>query len=65
VFVGTIGVGSFYSLPEYARIVTLLGANDPRDPRLQQRIEIAAWVNRIELFFVLIGLIGIVLQAPI
>lgn len=62
VFIGTIIVGSAYSLPEYARLVTLLQDGNLRDPAIQRRIEVAAWVNRIELFLVLIGLIGIIVQ---
>jgi uncharacterized membrane protein len=62
VFITTIIVGSVYSLPEYSRLVTLLRAGDERDPVLQRRIEIAAWVNRIELLLVLIGVIGIIGQ---
>jgi uncharacterized membrane protein len=62
IFLATIVIGSVYSLPEYARLVNALRDADGHDPRLQRRIDIAAWVNRIELVLVLTGVIGIVIQ---
>jgi hypothetical protein len=62
VFLGTIVVGSFYSLPEYARLTKAFNAQNSGDPELQRRVEIAAWVNRIELTLVVLGLIGILAQ---
>jgi uncharacterized membrane protein len=62
VFVATVITGSFYSLPEYSRLVHLLRTGDGRDQMLQRRITIAAWVNRIELLLVLIGLVGVIIQ---
>jgi hypothetical protein len=65
VFLGTIVVGSVYSLPEYGRLVALLHTVGPRDSALQRRITVAAWVNRVELLLVLMSLVGIMLQVPI
>lgn len=63
VFLGTVIVGSVYSLPEYGRLVTLLRTNEAQNPAIQRRIEIAAWVNRVELLLVVIGLIGLIVQS--
>lgn len=63
VFIATVVVGSLYSLPEYSRLVALLGHRSASDPELQRRIEIAAWVNRVELGLVLIGVVGVIVQA--
>jgi hypothetical protein len=65
VFFVTIIVGSVYSLPEYGRLITLLDHGTPHDKRIHQRIELAAWVNRIELLFVLLAIGGLVAQIPI
>lgn len=65
VFGATIVVGSLYSLPEYTRLVRILRERGPNDGALQRRIDIAAWVNRVELLLVLVGIVGIVLQTSV
>ena len=62
VFLTTVLVGSIYSLPEYGRLTALLRDSNGRDPAIQRRIEVTAWVNRGELLLVLISLIGIIVQ---
>lgn len=62
VFLATVLTGSLYSLPEYTRLVTLLHDHSPEEPSLDRRIELAAWVNRVELALVLVGIVGIVAQ---
>lgn len=62
VFLATILVGSIYSLPEYARLVQHLRQGKPQDSNWQRRIEVAAWVNRVELLLVIVGLIGLIVQ---
>lgn len=62
VFLATVVVGSVYSLPECGRLTALLRDANGRDQAIQRRIDVAAWVNRIELTLVVIGLIGISVQ---
>jgi len=62
VFLVTVIVGSVYSLPKYGRLVALLHTSDDQHPLLQRRIAIAAWVNRVELLLVVIGLVGMIVQ---
>lgn len=60
VYAATVVTGTVYSLPEYRRLAALAGQRDPRDPELQRRIATAAWVNRVELLLVLLGLAGLI-----
>jgi hypothetical protein len=63
VFVATIRMGSVYSLPEYKRLTRVLEERGAQDRDFQQRLTRAAWLNRIELGFVVLGIIGIIVQA--
>ncbi len=58
VFLATIVVGSVYSLPEYNRLENI-AQQDPSNQMLHRRLNRAAWVNRVELTLVLVGVVGV------
>lgn len=59
VFMATVIMGSVYSLPEYKRLTQVLNERGPQDAGLQHRLTVAAWLNRLELSLVVIGLVGL------
>jgi hypothetical protein len=55
-------MASVYSLPEYKRLTQVLNERGPQDASLQRRLTVAAWLNRVELCLVVMGLVGLTLS---
>ena len=60
IYMGIVAMGSFYSLPEYGKLNEMFIERGKNDPETHARLTKAAWVNRIELAIVTIGLFGII-----